>query len=168
MTMINILHSLPGRIIGGFLAIGFVFGGFMIHKSNQIRQARFTVDVLEQYLQASRLVGNKPIEGLSELPEFHLISPSDSLSLKSRDLKQGIKNGYVYDLRYSGDGKFVISASPVGLWPIYEFGITQEGILRMNSKGVDADADSYEEVEKWAIITRQEQVRSRDLPAYLR
>ena len=141
----------------------------MIYAANQARQARFTVDVLEQYLKAYKLVEHRSIESLRGLPDFYLISPYDSLSLRSADLKQGIKNGYIYDFQYLGDDKFVISASPVGALPFrQEFGITDDGVLRMNTQKVDVDADNYEEVEKWPVITRKERVRSKDLPDYLR
>ena len=133
----------------------------------EARQARFTVDVLEQYLEAYQLVEHRSIESLSQLPDFDLVSPAESLSLKSQDLKQGIHGGYIYDFQYLGNGKFVISASPVGLLPIWEFGITNSGNLRMNTRNVDAQADSYEEVEGWRLIPRKDKARSKDLPGYL-
>jgi hypothetical protein len=153
-----------------FIGIIFVISlSLVVVGANESRQARFTVDVLEQYLQAYRLVKHQWIESLNQLPDFYLVSPGESLSLRSKDLKQGIKDGYSYDLQYVGNGKFVISASPAGLAPFCpEFGITDKGDLRINRNNTDLEADSYQEVEGWPILPRKEKVRSKVLPEYLK
>ena len=163
----NTSNLIAQMIIGGVVAV-VVFFAVTFYAGAQIKKARFAVDALQQYLQSYNLVEQKAIERLSDLPDFYLVSPSASLSLKSSDLKQGVNNGYVYDLQYLGKDKFVISASPAGTFAFYEFGITDKGILRMNNKSVDVNADSYEEVEQWPTITREERIRSKDLPAYLK
>ena len=162
------LQDLLAQTLIGALAAVLIFTAYALYVGYQAREARFAVDALEQYLQSYRRVEKKSIERLSELPDFYLIAPSASLSLRAKDIKQGIHSGYVYDLQYVDKDKFVISASPVGLFSSYEFGITDKGILRMNNKNVDAEADSYTEVETWPIITREERIQTKDLPAYLR
>ncbi len=147
-----------------FIALSLVVIGV-----NEARQARFTVDVLEEYVQSYKLVKNHWIENLHQLPDFTLVSPADSLSLTSKDLKQGIKDGYIYDYQYLGGNRFVISASPAGLAPFCpEFGITEKGALKINRTNTDPTADSYQEVDSWPMLPRKERVRSKDLPQYLK
>ena len=164
--MKNQFSVLLKTVLGAVAVVVLLFGGIALSAANQARQARFSVDALEQYWQAYKLVEEKSIERLSELPDFHLVSPSTGLSLESKNLKRGVTGGYVYDLQYLENDKFVISASPVGIFSMYEFGITDKGILRVNYKNVDAQADSYDEVEKWPIISREEKIRTKDFPVY--
>lgn len=146
-----------------------IFMFLVLRASNQARKARFNVDVLQRYIRALEIVEKKEIKNLSELPDFHIISTYDSLSITGEDLKKGIVDGYVYDMSPWGSGGYVISASPIGLLrPNLEFGITEDGILRMNDRNVDLMPDDYDEVTKWEKIPRSEQVRTAELPDYLK
>ncbi|MDP2654378.1 MAG: hypothetical protein Q8Q08_10155 [Candidatus Omnitrophota bacterium] len=136
----------------------------------QARQARFTVDVLDRLVRAYILVENRTIGNLSGLPDFHIISARDSLSVKGEDLRRGISRGYKYDMTSTGQGRYVISASPINDFQLsVEFGITEDGKLRANNKNVDFEADSYEEVKSWQqIVSLDSSVRTAQQPEYLK
>ena len=126
------------------------------------------MNALQRYLKAYKTVSGQDILSLSELPDFHLISTHDGFSLESKDLRGGMFLGYFYDLQCFEDGRYVISASPLGMFhaPV-EFGITDKGFLKMNNKSVDPEPDDYEEVTGWRRIRRLDQVRSKALPDYI-
>jgi hypothetical protein len=148
-------------------AIAFLAAAFKA--ANEARQARFNVNVLQRYIEAYKTVEGKQIKSLAELPDFHIISTYDSLSVKAQDLRRGMVSGYIYDMDYLGGGKYVISASPTNLINSrYEFGINERGVLKMNNKGADPTADSREEMESWQEIQPIEQVRTAQLPDYLK
>ena len=148
---------------------GSVFSGSLI-RYNRARQARFTVDILQRYISALERIADQRVLSLGDLPDFDIISAQDSLRLRSADLKQNpLRGGYVYDMQSEGDGLYVISASPVGLLsPRVEYGITEQGVLKENFRGVDPFPDSRAEVSAWPPIDRIENARTRDLPEYLR
>ncbi|MCK5581468.1 MAG: hypothetical protein KAJ18_09380 [Candidatus Omnitrophica bacterium] len=156
--------------LGIFMFVGFLFSvGIYIRGVNQLRQARFNVNVLQRYIQAYLVVENKQVESLQDLPDFHLVSPPESLSLKAEDVRDGFSGGYIYDFQYLGEGRYVLSASPVGvLTPQVEFGSTNHGVLRVNKDNVDVDPDSYEEVEGWVALVPEKGVRTKEFPEYLR
>ena len=150
-------------VAGGLLAVSVI-------QYNQARQARFTVDILERYISALERITDLRILSLGDLPDFDIISPEDSLRLRSADLKKNpLRGGYAYDMRVEGEDLYVISASPVGLMsPRIEYGITEQGILKENTRGVDPLPDSRGEVSAWKAIDRIENARTRVLPEYLR
>ncbi len=145
-----------------------LFTLFYLRAVHESRQARFNTDVLERFLRSFRMVEGKQVRFLAELPDFHIISSYDSLSVKGKDLRKQILAGYVYDLTTFPDGRYVISASPVS-WVSsgVEFGITDQGELKFNNKTIDPEADSYEEVSGWTKIPRIERPRTAELPEYL-
>jgi hypothetical protein len=139
-----------------------------IRAANEARQTRFNLKVLQRYIKSYKNVEGKQIEDLSQIPDFHIISPDNSLSLSAKDIRKGISSGYVYDMQSLGNGRYVISASPLGfLNSNMEFGITEKGMLKMNNKGVDPISDTYQEVESWPQIPSNEHVRTATLPEYL-
>ncbi len=154
-------------VLSAAVALGAIVHVFQF---NQARKARFSVDVLQRYLTALELIAGQKVLSWSDLPDFDIISPEYSLQLKSADLKKSpIQNGYAFDMQWNGQDKYVISASPVGvLSPRIEYGITEKGILRENRNDVDPLPDTYHEVVLWTPIDRIEQIRTKNVPAYLR
>ncbi len=151
-------------------AAGFVLSVYVI-QYNQSRGARFTVDVLQRYISAWERVTDRKIFSWDDIPDFDIISPADSLRVRSADLKRNAfrRCGYVYDMRFEEEARYVISASPMGLLsPRVEYGITEQGILKENTRDVDLLPDSRGEVSSWKAIERIENARTRDLPEYLR
>lgn len=146
------------------------FLALKVYRYQQVRQARFTVDVLQRFIQSYRLIEGKTVGSLAEVPDFELVSPADSLRLRGKDLRKSpVRNGYIYDLQDLGEGVYVISASPIGLLtPKLEFGITEDGLLKMNQAGTDALPDKHDEVQRWQAIKSVERVRSAAVPDYLR
>lgn len=131
-------------LCGGILLYG-------IHWNN-IVHARFNLHALGRYLHAYKIVEKQQISSFSDLPDFHLVSPSHSLELSSKDLRARVIKGYFYDFHSAGSDKFVVSASP--LWPhkfSVEFGMLEDLNLRVNFYNVDAEPDSYGEVKRWSI-----------------
>jgi hypothetical protein len=159
------------------LAVSFVFlasivirFAAIIYGVNEARKARFTVEVLNRYLRAYERTEGINIKRLADLPDFEIVSVGESLSLSSADLKiSPILGGYIYDMQYVSPDQYTISASPIGLFTLpVEFGVTQDGQVRKNSgSGVDAEADSYEEMKLWDKINQSENIRTKQLPAYL-
>jgi len=123
---------------------------------NRILKTRFVLHAFGRYLQAYKLVDGSqhPIRTIADLPDFYLVSYNDSLSLKSRDLRSRVIDGYFYDFQRSGDCGFVISASPLrpGFWGAVEFGVIEDGNLRVNRRGVDSLPDTCDEVRSWAVV----------------
>lgn len=125
---------------------------YLIHQNNLLK-TRFVLHAFGRYLDAYQNVEGKPVTSLSTLPDFHLISPSNSLQLKSSDLRSRVINGYFYGFSRLEKGKFVISASPLRLYFFsLEFGMLEDLNVRVNFKKVDSEQDSYDEVEKWSVI----------------
>ena len=151
----------------GVIALSLGMIGVRVGGYNQVRQARFTVDVLQRYLIAYERVEDRRITRMEDLPDFHIVSSADSLSLRGADLRASpFRGGYIYDLRDMGDGKYVISASPVGLFtPRVEFGITEQGYLGINQQGTDPDPDGYDEVHSWNFLPSIERVRTASAPS---
>ena len=134
----------------------------------QVKQARFNVDALDRFLRSYEQVTGKIIESISELPDFHLVSKSEGLELKSDDLKKGIYEGYVYDLHHAGTVDYVLSASPVGFMaPRMEFAVLRDGNLYANKKNIDETADSRDEVKGWEVLRRAMRVRTMKSPDYM-
>jgi len=120
---------------------------------NQARQARFNIDVLGRYLISSRIMTDRIVKSLAEVPEFEIVSTRESLALKSAAIRDGKEGPYRYHLENLGEFEFVISASPSGLFaPREEFGMTEQGILKYNTVNVDPFPDSREEVNGWESI----------------
>jgi len=137
------------------LAAVFLGGGWYLFAWNRTQQAAFAVHALGRYLHAYELSGGASINNLSELPDFFLAAPEHSLSIRASDLRMRVYQGYWYDLNRLDANRFVISASPVGFSPVsVEFGMTDDLNLRVNTQGVDTDADSYEEVSNWPLEVR--------------
>lgn len=158
-----------GYAVTGLLTAVLLWAAAEIRGYNLAEQARFNVDVLEQFIQYDRMIEGRQIENLTDLPDFHLISPTKSLSVRASDIRRKIFGGYVYDMQSSGQGRYVISASPIGfLAPPVEFGVTEKGLLGMNTRDPDVYPDSREEVQHWPWVERETGVRSQALPAYLR
>jgi hypothetical protein len=140
-----------------FLAALLLWAGLVVVlvPLNQLRLAQFRLDVLALLIRAHYLVQERQIESFQDLPDFHIVSYFDSLSFRKSDLREGIADGYIYDMNYLGQGKYVISASPVGvLAPKVELGITHQGYLMLNNKNIDSSADSFEEVTGWEPTIR--------------
>jgi len=134
----------------------------------QVKQARFNVDALDRFLRSYEQMSGKKIKSIADLPDFHLISESAGLQLKDDDLKKGIYEGYVYDLRGVGTKDYVLSASPVGFMaPDMEFAVLSDGSLYFNKKNSDETADSVEEVRGWDEIMRAMRIRTKETPDYL-
>ena len=151
-------------ILLSMFIIIFCVAWLLVYPYNLAREARFNIDVLERYMHASQLIKHETIKNLKELPKFHIISPKDSLSLKSEDLRTGQYHGYRYNLQFISEDQFVLSASPIktGLFsPNIEFGIIDDGILRFNDQKVDSEPDTYPEVKGWKGIERVERVRTK-------
>ena len=122
---------------------------------NQMRLAQFRLDVLASLIRSLYLTEERQIESFQDLPDFHIVSYFDGLSFRKSDLKGGIVDGFIYDMQYLGQGKYVISASPVGVFaPKVELGITHQGYLMLNNKNIDSSADSFEEVAGWEPTIR--------------
>jgi len=152
-----------------FIFFVFVYWLVSINAYASVKQAKFNVDVLQRFIIAYKTLENIQIQSLNELPDFHIISPEHSLSVKDDDFKQGVKGGYIYDYEYFTGGHFVISASPIGLLNAsIEIGITDRGKLKFNKNNVDVEADSYSEVESWTPVDRFNRYRTKDLPDYMR
>lgn len=143
------------------VAIGIAGAGLIVLWSflnfqNHILKTRFVLHAAGRYVQAYELLNNdhNQIRSLADLPDFHLVSYDDSLSLESKDLRSRVIDGYFYDFQRHRDGGFVISASPLGpgLWGAVEFAVTDDGNLRVNRQGVDSRPDGYEEVKHWTIV----------------
>ncbi len=142
--------------------------GASLRAYQQAIQARFAVDVLEAYLHYYAAMKGRPVISLDELPDFDVVAPSQSLRVRLRDIREGLHGGYVYDVTLEPDGTYVVNASPTGILPGVEFGITEDGVLHGNTEGVDASADSREEIASWPEVPRFSDYRSRRLPDYLR
>jgi len=154
-----------------FIAASWLVLALHVIQYNQSRGARFTVDILQQYISAWERVTDRQVLSWDDIPDFDIISPGDSLRVRSADLKRNAfrRGGYVYDMRFEGESRYVISASPMGLLsPRIEYGITEQGILKENTRDVDPLPDSRGEVSSWKAIERIENARTRDLPEYLR
>ena len=118
--------------------------------AGQIRQARFNMSgllsIISQYYKAN---GRYP-SALSDLPKFYAVSAIDKLYFDSSYFADGEFDGYRYHWKASGQARFVLSASPQRLWPMaVEFGLTEAGHLKKNTRNVDRLPDSYEEVNRW-------------------
>ena len=154
------------NIVLNIFVITFCGAWLLVYPYNLAREASFNIDVLERYIHAYQLVEQESIKSLKELPKFDIISPKDSLSLKSEDLRTGQYHGYRYDLQFTSEDQFVISASPIktGLFsPNIEFGIIDDGILRFNDHGVDSEPDTYTEVKGWKGMERIERIRTKKI-----
>jgi hypothetical protein len=160
-----------GAVVAAVLLLFLsVYGWIRLYGLNQARQARFTVEVLSRFIQAYKRSEGKMITRLADLPDFDIISAADSLSFSSADLKKSpVLSGYVYDMQFFSPDKYVISASPMGLFaPAVEYGVTENGQVKTNARDVDVQADSYEEVLGWGADSRVERIRTKELPLYLR
>ena len=119
----------------------------------RILKTRFTLHALGRYLHAYEIVEGKKIRSFSDLPDVRLVSYSSSLQLDMYDLKSRVLNGFFYDFKSEGKEGFVISASPLKVYFFsVEFGMTEDLNLRVNSRHVDIDPDSYKDVKQWPIV----------------
>lgn len=143
--------------------------GLYLYRYDLMRRAKFNIVVLADYLRAYLFLHPEPLNQLSDLPDFDIISPQHSLGLKAGEIRRGTFKGYAYHLQMNPDGTFYMTASPQGIFsPSVEYAATNSGALLMNTKGVDVEADSWEEIRSWQVIEHQESYRSRQLPEYLR
>ncbi|MEW5894958.1 MAG: hypothetical protein AB1650_04270 [Candidatus Omnitrophota bacterium] len=133
------------------LIVTIAYFGPYLYRHHLTTQARFNVEALGRYVRSYHLVTGEPLPRLSGLPNIRLVSPSNSLSFKSEDVKSGISRGYSYDLKPIDEKRFVISASPLS-GSFAEFGMTEDMNLRVNIHQMDPEPDSYDEVKKWPII----------------
>ncbi len=157
------------RLFVFVLLIAGVVAFFFFRTVYQARQARFNVDALDRYIHAYEQLSGKTIKSFADLPEFHLVSQSEGLQLSDQDIKKGIYEGYVYDLRGGGTEDYVLSASPVGFMaPHMEFAALRDGSFYMNRENPDVDADTAEEVKGWSQIMRAVSVKTRDVPDYMK
>jgi len=153
--------------IFSFLAAVVVFFSFF-KTIYQAKQARFNVDALDRYVRSYERMTGEKIVSIADLPDFHLISKFEGFQLKDEDLKKGIHEGYVYDLREMGTEDYVVSASPVGFMsPNLEFAALSDGNIYLNKKNLDVTADTAQEVRKWQVLMRAMVVRSQEAPDYL-
>ncbi len=132
------------------------------------RQARFNTDVIYKLIMVYHDRNQAYPSSLTDLPKFYVVSAMEKFYLDSVKLARGAWDGYRYNFKSVDKNNFVLSASPVGFWPSgIEYGMTEEGILKANSKSVDALADGHEEVKRWGAVNslntigfRQEKVKS--------
>jgi hypothetical protein len=159
----------PKTFLYGLLALALLVVTIAALRTQMEKKARFSVDALELFLKAYEKVYQKPIESLSDFPDFHLVSTFEGMFLESQKIKKVFMEGYLYDFERLDKVRFVISASPVGFWSGQkEFGITDKGILRVNSRKTDVAADNYDEVESWTEIPRSDRICSYQIPDYLK
>jgi len=163
------VNGLLVKIVLAVFILVLLWQGARIYGINQARQARFNIEVLGRFINAYHRAEGKWVERLKDMPDFHIISTADSLSLRSADLKRGpILDGYVYDMQTIEPGKYVISASPIGfLAPGIEYAITENGQVKYHKADVDSSADSYEEISSWPVDEHMERIRTAQLPPYL-
>lgn len=120
---------------------------------NQQLQIRFNMHALGRYLHAYKLVEKKEVGSFTDLPNFHLVSHSAGLEVDSEDFKSRASHGYFYDFKRLNQKQFVISASPlIPHFYLSEFGMLEDGNLRVNHTQVDPEPDSYDEVKEWPIL----------------
>ncbi|MCR4337665.1 MAG: hypothetical protein NUV91_07675 [Candidatus Omnitrophica bacterium] len=154
------------KTVSTFFVLGMMIFLFI---KNQILFAKFNIDALYRYVEAMYVIENRPIRDLKELPDFELISPSNGFRLKGQNLRDGVENGYIYHMELQEENGLIISASPrFSFFPQVEFGMTPDGTLHLNTKAVDATADSFKEIQSWPITPRIEDIRTEKLPAYLK
>lgn len=143
------------------LSIIFVTASFF-RAFSCAHQAKFNVDILERFIRLYRLEHKEFPPSLSDLRPIDVVSFGESLALNSKDLASGEWRGYRYAYQRLDKEKFVLSASPVGFLPAeIEFGITEQGFLRLNTLEVDPDHDSRVEMEEWKRLRRSEGVVTR-------
>ena len=153
--------------IAGLLVAMLVVFVVLLIPMNRARQAQFTVDALGRFIEAYQILMQREVMSIEDLPDFLLISRNEGFKLRSTDLKSGYFGGYIYDFESIGEGQFVISASPLGLFsPKKELGITHEGILRVNELNVDGQPDGFDEVGSWQPIERSLSIRTQWEPNY--
>ena len=124
-----------------------------VKTAGQIRQVRFNMkglfNVISQYHKGHGRYPNT----LSDLPKFYVVSAIDKLYFDSAHFTGCEFDGYRYDYKMLDDLKFALSASPKRLWPMaVEFGITEDGQLKINDRYVDNLPDSREEVNSWRPV----------------
>ena len=135
--------------IGLLAVVLLTYGGL----EARMRKARFNVFALGSFLHAYNLVEGKPVETLSVLPDVRLACDGEGLEFSAADVRGRVSEGYYYDFSRKDAGKFVISASPLGMTGLQaEYGMLEDLNLRMNVEGVDTSPDSYDEVSQWPIL----------------
>lgn len=128
---------------------------------NQARQARFTIDVLEDVIFGYQQVTGKRVDSLRSLPDFDVISRMDGLRVAADDLRDGIHGAYVYDWQFLEDGRYLLTALPLGrLAPQVSYVIADDRRLRFGM-GFKADDDvGYSEIFRWPFLVRTEMAES--------
>ncbi len=146
--------------LAALLAVAIVL--FSSVKQYQFRQAAFFVEAAQRYVAAAEAMAGTRVFSLADMPEASLTSGDQGFSLDLARLRARIVNGYFYDLQRYPDGRYVISASPIRwLTPRVEFGITDDGVIRGNTAGVDPAADSYDEVKGWRPVYGADRIVTR-------
>ena len=142
-------------IAGIVFVVGVTIFSLIINAAGEARYARLSIDALGLVLyQYHKQYLTYPAD-LKDLSRFYAVSVFENFYLDSSNLKKKGRRGYYYDFSRLNADRFVLSASPVWLWPgRYEFGITEKGILRSNDVSIDSAADIYEEVESWKAVPR--------------
>ena len=151
------VEALYFRIKITLLSIILVLAGvwliLLAQTKSEVQWARFRVEALGRYLAAYHKITGKEIMALQGLPDFVLSTTDEKYMLHASDFKKNLIDGYFYDYEYLGEGRFVLSASPLRVFPSCpEFGFTDKGTLRTNTVDVDHLSDSYNEVEGWQEI----------------
>ena len=140
-----------------FIVLITVFLLFYLSNLGFEKEAQYTIDGLQQYMHSLKIIEGRPIESLKDLPSISILSAGHNFLLKFDSLREETHKGYRYYFKNLENGKFILCASPVGKFLIgKEFAITEQGILKYNSRNVDVQQDSYEEIEKWNELSRVE------------
>ena len=146
---VNIRKNLI-RIILIILFSGLFIFGVTLKKVGERRQVRFNLGMMYKLMNEYYRHHQRYPESLAKFPKFYVVSPIEKFYLDSNMLAKGVFGGYRYNLTLVGGDRFVVSASPVGFWPLAsEFGISEKGILKENKTAVDGTEDSYGEVDIW-------------------
>ena len=138
------------KMIFFILLIALCIFGVTLKKAGERRQVRFNLVMMHKLMNEYYRHHHCYPASWGKFPKFYVVSPIEKFYLDSNMLVKGVFNGYRYNLALVGEDRFVISASPIGFWPLAsEFGINQKGILKENKVAVDGVGDSYGEVENW-------------------
>ena len=145
--------------------VGCTAAAVFLYRCHLVRQVRFNLIVLADYLNAYHFLHPEPLKDFSQMPEFDIISPSESLGIKGADLRSGRLQGYKYALHWTNKNEYFITAAPDGiLTPAVEYAVTNAGELKMKAGG---GGDTIEEIKTWPAVENRENYRTRELPGYL-
>ncbi len=141
------------------VAVIAFLGGFSLSvlQASHIRQARFSVDILGKILNEYHRIHHAYPAKLEDIPKFYAVSAKDRFYLDSKIVAQKKWGGYSYALSNFDADRFVLTATPLLFWPPQkEFGITEQGVLRVNHENI-GKVKSYDDVSQWKVIPHMDQ-----------